>query len=72
MSRLMPILLSLLIVGLFLYSKLLPYKDKLNPQYKKIFDFFNRITKKELVFGKESKSKTTFNNKRNVYGDEIG
>ena len=35
------------------------------------FDFFNRITKKELVFGKESKSKTTFNNKRNVYGDEI-
>ena len=43
MSRLMPILLSLLIVGLFLYSKLLPYKDKLNPQYKKIFDFFNSI-----------------------------
>ena len=39
---------------------------------KAIFDFFNRITKKELVFGKESKSKTTFNNKRNVYGDEIG
>ena len=39
----MPILLSLLIVGLFLYSKLLPYKDKLNPQYKKIFDFFNSI-----------------------------
>ena len=43
MTRLMPILLSLLIVGLFLYSKLLPYKDKLNPQYKKIFDFFNSI-----------------------------
>ena len=43
MSRLMPILLSILIVGLFLYSKLLPYKDKLNPQYKKIFDFFNSI-----------------------------
>ena len=43
MSILMPILLSLLIVGLFLYSKLLPYKDKLNPQYKKIFDFFNSI-----------------------------
>ena len=43
MSRLMPILLSLLIVGLFLYSKLLPYKDKLNPQYKKIFFFFIRI-----------------------------
>ncbi len=43
MSRLMPILLSVLIVGLFLYSKLLPYKDKLNPNYKKIFDFFNSI-----------------------------
>lgn len=43
MSRLMPILLSILIVGLFLYSKLLPYKDKLNPQYKNIFDFFNSI-----------------------------
>ena len=43
MSILMPILLSVLIVGLFLYSKLLPYKDKLNPQYKKIFDFFNSI-----------------------------
>lgn len=39
----MPILLSALIVGLFLYSKLLPYKDKLNPQYKKIFDFFNSV-----------------------------
>ncbi len=43
MSRLMPILLSTFIVGLFLYSKLLPYKDKLNPQYKKVFDFFNSI-----------------------------
>jgi hypothetical protein len=43
MSRLIPILLSILIVGLFLYSKLLPYKDKLNLQHKKIFDFFNII-----------------------------
>ena len=39
----MPILLSILIVGLFLYSKLLPYKDKLNPQYKKIFDFLSTV-----------------------------
>jgi len=37
------ILISILIIGLFLYSKLLPYKDKLNPQYKKIFDFFNSV-----------------------------
>jgi hypothetical protein len=37
------IFIQILIVGLFLYSKLLPYKDKLNPQYKKIFDFFDSI-----------------------------
>jgi uncharacterized protein YggT (Ycf19 family) len=37
------IFINVLIVGLFLYSKLLPYKDKLNPQYKSIFDFFNSI-----------------------------
>lgn len=43
MIKLIPILINILIIGLFLYSKLLPYKDKLNPQYKKIFDFFNRI-----------------------------
>lgn len=41
--RLIPILINILIIGLFLYSKLLPYKDKLNPQYKKIFDFFDSI-----------------------------
>ena len=43
MMKIVPIVLNILIVGLFLYSKLLPYKDKLNPQYKKIFDFFNSI-----------------------------
>ena len=37
------ILIEILIVTLFLYSKLFPYKDKLNPQYKTIFDFFNSI-----------------------------
>lgn len=37
------ILISILIIGLFLYSKLLPHKDKLNPLYRKIFDFFNSI-----------------------------
>ena len=40
---LIKIFINVLIVGLFLYSKLLPYKDKLNPQYKSIFDFFNSI-----------------------------
>lgn len=43
MIKIIPILINILIVGLFLYSKLLPYKDKLNPQYKKIFDFFNSL-----------------------------
>jgi hypothetical protein len=32
---------NVLIIGLFLYSKLLPHKDKLNTQYKSIFNFFN-------------------------------
>lgn len=43
MIKLIPLLISLLIIGLFLYSKLLPFKDKLNPKYKKIFDFFNSL-----------------------------
>jgi len=37
------IALNVLIVGLFLYSKLLPYKDKLSPKYKKVFGFFDSI-----------------------------
>jgi hypothetical protein len=43
MIKLIPILISILIIGLFLYSKLFPFKDKLNPKYKKIFDFFNSL-----------------------------
>jgi hypothetical protein len=43
MTKLIPVLLNFLIIGLFLYSKLLPFKDKLNSKYRKIFDFFNRI-----------------------------
>lgn len=43
MMRIIPIFINILIVGLFLYSKLLPHKDKLNPQYKRIFEFFNSI-----------------------------
>jgi uncharacterized protein YggT (Ycf19 family) len=34
---------SIFIIGLFLYSKLLPYQDKLNVQYKSVFNFFNSI-----------------------------
>jgi hypothetical protein len=36
-------LANILIVGLFLYSKLLPYENKLNNQYKGIFNFFNTV-----------------------------
>lgn len=37
------IIVEILIFALFFYSKLLPYNDKLYPQYKTIFDFFNSI-----------------------------
>ena len=37
------IIINVLIVGLFLYSKLLPYKDKLSGQFKSAFDFFSSI-----------------------------
>ena len=36
-------LICVLIVGLFLYSKLVPYKDKLSQQYKGLFNFFDAI-----------------------------
>lgn len=41
--NILKIFIQILIVGLFLYSKLLPYKDKLNSPYRGIFDFFNSI-----------------------------
>ena len=43
MIKLIPVLISTLIVALFLYSKLLPYKVKLTPQYRKIFDLIDRL-----------------------------
>ncbi len=43
MKSLLLIFLNMLVVGLFLYSKLLPYKDKLNPKYRKTFSFFDRF-----------------------------
>jgi hypothetical protein len=41
---------NIFIIGLFLYSKLLPYKDKLNNQYKGIFNFFNAVFSPILNF----------------------
>lgn len=35
--------LEILIVGLFLYSKLTPYKDRLDVKYKKVYNFFNSL-----------------------------
>ncbi len=47
------IFIYVLIVGLFLYSKLLPYKDKLNNQYKRTFSFFDTIFSPILNFLKK-------------------
>ncbi len=44
---------SIFIVGLFLYSKLLPYKDKLNERYRKTFNFFNSCFSPILNFLKK-------------------
>jgi len=43
MFFLLKIFIYVLVIGLFLYSKLLPYKDKLNNQYKGIFNFFDHL-----------------------------
>ncbi len=43
MFLLLKLFIQVLIVGLFLYSKLLPHKDKLNAQYSSIFNFFNSL-----------------------------
>lgn len=50
MIKLIPVLINILIVGLFLFSKLLPHKDKLYPHYKSIFNFFNKIFSPVLNF----------------------
>jgi hypothetical protein len=41
---------DILIVGLFIYSKILPYKDKLDPRYKEVFNFFNACFTPILIF----------------------
>jgi hypothetical protein len=53
MRMILLIVLNVLVVGLFLYSKLLPYKDKLNNQYKSIFNFFNIVFTPLLNFLKK-------------------
>lgn len=36
-------LVCITLVGLFIYTKLLPHKNLLNPSYRKIFNFFYSI-----------------------------
>ena len=42
------LIINILIIGLFLYSKLLPYEDRLTGQYKQTFSFFKSIFKPVL------------------------
>lgn len=35
--------INVFIIALFLYSKLIPYKDRLDARYRKIFTFFDKI-----------------------------
>jgi hypothetical protein len=44
------IIITILIVSLFLYSKLLPYKNKLTDKYQNIFYFFESIFSPLLNF----------------------
>lgn len=44
---------NFLIFGLFLYSKLLPHKDRLDGQFKGAFDTFNSIFLPILDFGRK-------------------
>lgn len=41
--RIITIIANILILGLFIYSKLLPHKGKLSNRYRSVFNFFNNI-----------------------------
>jgi hypothetical protein len=47
------IIANTFVLGLFLYSKLLPYKDKLDGRFKGIFNFFNSVFSPILNFLKK-------------------
>jgi uncharacterized protein YggT (Ycf19 family) len=44
------LLLNVLIIGLFLYSKLRPYKDRLDKKYQSVFGFFSKLFDPVLGF----------------------
>jgi hypothetical protein len=50
MRLLIYIFINILIVGLFLYSKLLPYKSRLTGKYLKTFSFFESLFNPLLNF----------------------
>ncbi|HEX8462699.1 MAG TPA: hypothetical protein VF623_14770 [Segetibacter sp.] len=37
------LLITILLIALFLYSKLLPYKSRIHPKFRQVFDFFDSI-----------------------------
>lgn len=45
---LLHLIINIFIVGLFLYSKLLPYEERLTGQFKQVFNFFKSIFKPVL------------------------
>lgn len=53
MRSIIPYIVNIFIVGLFLYSKLQPYKDRLSNRYKGIFNFFNNVFSPVLNFLKK-------------------
>ena len=53
MRLLLYILINILILGLFLYSKLTPYKNRLTGKYLKTFNFFEGIFNPLLNFLKK-------------------
>lgn len=52
MKLLLFLVVSILIVGLFLYSKLTPYKDRLIGNYRTTFNFFDSIFRPILAIFK--------------------
>lgn len=46
----MKIILGILIISFFLYTKLIPYEGKLDVKYKRIFSFFKSIYELLLNF----------------------
>lgn len=43
MMKIIPVIINFIIIGLFLYSKLFAYADKLYPQYKNPFGWVNKL-----------------------------